>query len=71
MATYHDLRLNSGLSKLGHIQHENRRGMTFDLAVWAGERPMSDAHASDTYESLMDRMEAGEFVECCEVFGRG
>lgn len=35
--------------------------MSFDLAVWCGERPASDAAAAAVYEDLMDRMEAGEF----------
>jgi hypothetical protein len=34
--------------------------MSFDLAVWEGERPVSDAHAAATFERLMDRMEAGD-----------
>lgn len=34
--------------------------MSFDLAVWEGERPASDAAAAQTYERLMDALEAGE-----------
>jgi hypothetical protein len=34
--------------------------MSYDLAVWMGARPQSDADASSVYERLMDRMEAGE-----------
>lgn len=31
--------------------------MTFDLAVWEGDRPTTDAAASAIYEALMDRIE--------------
>lgn len=34
--------------------------MSFDLAVWEGERPSSDAAAAEIYERLMDRLEAGD-----------
>lgn len=34
--------------------------MSYDLAVWVGLRPQSDAEASAVYERLMDRMDAGE-----------
>lgn len=34
--------------------------MSFDLAVWEGERPLSDADAAVMYERLMDRLEASD-----------
>ena len=34
--------------------------MSYDLAVWVGARPRSDADASSLYEQLMERMEVGE-----------
>ena len=34
--------------------------MTFDLAVWEGERPATDEAAAEIYEQLMDRLEQGE-----------
>lgn len=34
--------------------------MSFDLAVWEGDRPASDAAAAEIYEQLMDRLEAGD-----------
>jgi hypothetical protein len=37
--------------------------MSYDLAVWEGELPSDDISASQTYESLMDRMEDGGPVE--------
>jgi hypothetical protein len=37
--------------------------MSYDLAVWEGERPSDDATAGAQYESLMDQMESGEFGE--------
>ena len=37
--------------------------MSFDLAVWEGDRPATDADASAIYERLMNRMEAGDFVD--------
>ena len=34
--------------------------VSYDLAVWVGARPRSDADASLVYEQMMERMEAGE-----------
>ena len=34
--------------------------MSFDLAVWEGDRPPSDAAAAEIYEQFMDRLEAGD-----------
>lgn len=34
--------------------------MSFDLAVWEGERPASDAAALREYERIMDALETGE-----------
>ena len=34
--------------------------MSYDLAVWVGAPPQSDAAASSVYEQMMERMEAGE-----------
>ena len=34
--------------------------MSFDLAVWEGERPASDADALREYERRMDALESGE-----------
>ncbi|BBH18573.1 hypothetical protein Back2_28600 [Nocardioides baekrokdamisoli] len=34
--------------------------MSYDLAVWEGEQPISDAAALDCYLKLMDRMESGD-----------
>jgi len=31
--------------------------MSYDLAVWVGDRPRSDADASQRYAAIMDRME--------------
>ena len=31
--------------------------MSFDLAVWEGERPSTDAEAAKTYQRVMDRLE--------------
>lgn len=39
--------------------HETLAFMTYDLAVWVGARPGSDADASLVYERLMDQMETG------------
>jgi hypothetical protein len=38
----------------------NASAVTFDLAVWEGDRPPSDAAAAEIYEQLMDRLEGGE-----------
>jgi hypothetical protein len=37
--------------------------MSYDLAVWEGDRPSDDETAGEQYESLMDRMESGELGE--------
>lgn len=37
--------------------------MSYDLAVWDGERPSSDAAAADMLEQLMQAGEANEFSE--------
>jgi hypothetical protein len=37
--------------------------VSFDLAVWEGDRPSDDKAAALQYASLMDRMEAEEFDE--------
>lgn len=34
--------------------------MSFDLAVWEGDRPASDEAAAAVYGQLMDRMESGD-----------
>ena len=34
--------------------------MSFDLAVWEGERPASDAEAATVYERIMDALETSE-----------
>jgi hypothetical protein len=34
--------------------------MSYDLAVWEGERPASDEEAGATFAELMDALEAGE-----------
>ena len=34
--------------------------VSYDLAVWVGAPPRSDADASSVYEQMMERMEAGE-----------
>lgn len=38
----------------------HRHGMTFDLAVWEGPRPDSDAAAASIYAQLMGRLESEE-----------
>ena len=35
--------------------------MSYDLAVWEGERPDSDEKAAAHFEELMDTLEAGDF----------
>ena len=35
--------------------------MSFDLAVWEGERPATDEAATQIYARLMDEMDAGRF----------
>jgi hypothetical protein len=35
--------------------------MSYDLAVWEGERPASDEEAAAAFEELMDALEAGDF----------
>jgi hypothetical protein len=37
--------------------------MSYDLAVWEGDRPSDDVGAAAHYGSLMDRMESGELGE--------
>ncbi len=37
--------------------------MSFDLAVWEGDRPSDDEAAAEQYASLMDLMEAGDLGE--------
>jgi hypothetical protein len=34
--------------------------MSYDLAVWEGDRPSDDVVAAARYESLMEQMESGE-----------
>lgn len=34
--------------------------MSFDLAVWEGERPASDAEAAATYARIMDALETAD-----------
>lgn len=34
--------------------------MSFDLAVWEGERPVSDAEAAEAYARIMDPLETAE-----------
>ena len=34
--------------------------MSYDLAVWEGERPGSDDEAAETFAELMDALEAGD-----------
>ena len=34
--------------------------MSYDLAVWEGDRPVTDADALTVYQQVMDRMEAAE-----------
>jgi hypothetical protein len=34
--------------------------MSYDLAVWAGERPQSEAEAAERYAQMMDRLETGD-----------
>ena len=34
--------------------------MSFDLAVWEGPRPATDAEAADVHERLMERFESDE-----------
>lgn len=37
--------------------------MSYDLAVWEGTRPATEAEAVATYERIMARMETGSGVE--------
>ena len=37
--------------------------MSYDIAVWEGERPASDAHALETFTALMDAAEENEDVQ--------
>ena len=39
---------------------EQDERMSFDLAVWEGERPASDAEGAATYARLMDALETSE-----------
>jgi hypothetical protein len=37
--------------------------MSYDIAVWEGERPASDAHALETFNALMDAVEENADLE--------
>jgi len=48
-----------GTARAAGVHRESVAPMSYDLAVWVGEQPASDAEASAIYQRLMDDMESG------------